>query len=490
MAQIHMPPRVLVTGATGYVGGRLVPDLLDHGCHVRLLVRDAARVQGRPWRAQVEVVAGDVLRPETLPAALDGIQVAYYLIHSMIGHSDFHTRDLQAAQHFGAACAAAGVERIIYLGGLGSHSGHRSLHLQSRQQTGDVLRASGVPVTEFRAAVIVGAGSLSFEMIRYLTERVPVMVCPHWVFTRIQPIAIRDVLAYLVAALDTPASVGQIIEIGGTEVLTYGHMLLGYARVRGLPRVLLPVPVLTPRLSSYWVHFVTPIPATLARSLIDGLRSEVVVQDNRARRLFPKITPLDYSSAVQRALAVLEAGSVKTAWSDALFTSQGDVPPVLLTTHEGMISERRQGVVRATLTEVFAVFTSLGGTRGWLFWTWLWELRGLMDRLLGGVGMRRGRRDPLTVQVGDPVDFWRVEAVEPGRLLRLRAEMKVPGRAWLQFEAHPVTEQTTRLVQTAFFVPDGLLGLAYWYVLYPIHSVIFAAMCKRIAETAEQQAVH
>jgi uncharacterized protein YbjT (DUF2867 family) len=479
---------ILVTGATGYVGGRLVTHLVERGYPVRVLVRDATRLSGRPWRDQVDIVEGDVLKPETLPPAMEGVQAAYYLIHSMIGYSDFHERDVQAARAFSTAAHTAGVARLIYLGGLGNPETDLSHHLRSRQQTGDALREAGVPVTEFRAAVIVGSGSLSFEMIRYLTERVPIMICPHWVYTRIQPIAIRDVLDYLVGALEHPESSGQILEIGGADVVTYGDMMLGYARLRGLRRILLPVPVLTPRLSSYWIHLVTPIPASLARPLVEGLRNEVVVRDARARTLFPTIQPVDYQTAVARALERIERGQVNTAWSDALFTTQRDVPPVLLHSQEGMIREVRRLTVRAPADTVYGVVASLGGQRGWLFLHWIWHLRGALDRLLGGVGMRRGRRDAVMLRVGDAVDFWRVEAVEPGRLVRLRAEMKVPGRAWLQFEVVPVDNRYTRLVQTAFFAPRGIPGLLYWYTLYAIHGVIFAGLCKRIAEAAERAA--
>jgi len=321
---------ILVTGATGYVGGRLVPRLLEAGYNVRLLARDVHRLGGRSWLERVELIQGDVLQPESLPAAMDGIDAAYYLIHSMSDSADFHERDLVAARNFGAAAKGADVGRILYLGGLGDPQADLSQHLRSRQQTGQALREAGVPVTEFRAAVIVGSGSLSFEMVRYLTERIPVMICPRWVFTRIQPIAIEDVLRYLAAALETPESAGEIVEIGGAEVLTYGEMMLGYAEVRGLRRYLLPVPVLTPRLSAYWVHWMTPIPAAIARPLIQGLRNEVVVRSDEAERLFPDIEPIGYQAAVQRALETVEAGRVETIWSDALTSSRGDVPPVYL----------------------------------------------------------------------------------------------------------------------------------------------------------------
>jgi len=345
-------------------------------------------------------------------------------------------------------------------------------------------------VTEFRAGVIVGAGSLSFEMIRELTERVPVMICPRWVYTRTQPIAIRDVLSYLVAALERPAARGRILEIGGADVLSYGEMMTGYARRRGLRRWLLPVPVLTPRLSSYWVHWVTPVPATIARPLIEGLRNEAVVRSADASELFPEIRPLSYDAAVDLAVRRLDSGPLESRWSDALASSRGDHAPAVFSHEEGMILERRERTARAPASTLFDVFSGLGGQRGWLAWNFAWRIRGALDRLVGGVGLRRGRRDPDRLRVGDAVDFWRVEAVEPGRLVRLRAEMKVPGRAWLQFES--IDDATaegepaaSRLVQTAFFAPKGLAGLLYWYVLYPVHAVIFDRLADRVVARAE-----
>lgn len=475
---------VLVTGVTGYIGGRLVPRLLEAGCRVRCLARDPARLQGRPWLDQVEVCSGDCLQPETLATAMEHIEVAYYLVHSMAGGRDFEQRDVRAARNFARAAQAAGVQRIIYLGGLGDAETELSEHLRSRQETGTVLRETGVPVTEFRAAVIVGSGSLSFEIIRYLTERLPVMICPRWLYTKVQPIAIRNVLDYLVAALNTPESVGRILEIGGAEVMAYGDMLRGYARVRSLKRWLVPVPVLTPRLSSYWVHLVTPVPAVIVRPLIQGLRNDVIVQDDLARRIFPEIKPFDYATAVRLALGNLTNGKVQTAWSDALASSQGDVRPVVLTTKEGIILERRECIVPAPAAAVYRAFTTLGGATGWLCMNWAWRFRGFIDRLLGGVGMRRGRRDPQDVRVGDALDFWRVEAVEVNSLMRLRAEMKVPGRAWLEFRVEPREGQTSLLSQTAFFAPRGLAGLLYWYLLYPIHALIFSGMIKALARRA------
>ncbi len=478
------PQLILVTGATGYVGGRLVPRLLAAGYRVRCLVRDPARLQGRLWLDQVELATGDVLEPASLALAMRGVSVVYYLVHSLGGGADFSERDLLAARYCATAAQAAGVARIIYLGALGDPAADLSPHLRSRQETGRALRTAGVPVTEFRAAVIVGSGSLSFEMIRYLTERLPVMICPKWVFTRIQPIAIRNVLDYLVAALACPASVGRILEIGGRDVLTYAEMMTGYARARGLTRRLLAVPVLTPRLSSYWVHLVTPIPAAIAQPLIKGLGNEVIVRDPLALKLFPAIQPLDYATAVRLALEKAAARDVETAWTDALTSSQGDKTPVILTSSEGMIIERRQRLVPAPAAAVYRSFSRLGGAQGWLYMDWAWQIRGLADRLCGGVGMRRGRRDPLALRVGDSLDFWRVETVEPGRLIRLRAEMRVPGRAWLEFKAESQPGGQTLLTQTAFFEPKGLFGLLYWYALYPIHALIFSGLIRRLGALA------
>jgi uncharacterized protein YbjT (DUF2867 family) len=478
------PPLILITGSTGYIGGRLVPRLLEMGYRVRCLVRDPARLQGRPWQSAVEIVAGDVLRPDSLAPAMQGVSAAYYLVHSLAGGSDFHQRDLAAAHNFGTAARTANVERIIFLGGLAKAAAGLSEHLRSRQQTGEALRAAGVPVTEFRAGVIVGSGSLSFEMIRYLTERVPVMICPRWVYTRTQPIGIDDVLEYLATALAVPESSGCVVEIGGAEIVTYGDMMMIYAEVRGLKRWMVPVPVLTPRLSSYWVNLVTPIPAVIARPLIEGLRNESIVRDPSARQLFPHIQPAGYRITVEQALARLEASNVETTWSDALSTSQGDVPPVTLTIKEGMILEHRQRVVPASTAAVYKTLIGLGGKRGWFYMNWAWEIRGLIDRMMGGVGLRRGRRDPDELRVGDALDFWRVEAVEPGRLLRLRAEMKVPGKAWLEWKIIPREAEQALLSQTAFFAPKGLMGWLYWYALYPIHGLIFSGLIDQIARRA------
>jgi uncharacterized protein YbjT (DUF2867 family) len=448
---------------------------------VRCLVRDPARLEGRPWADRVTVIKGDVLAPETLGPAMEGADAAFYLVHSMRGGRGFHERDLRAAAAFADAARRSRIGRLVYVGGLGDPAGDLSEHLRSRQATGAALRTAGVPLCELRAAIVVGAGSLSFEMIRHLTERLPVMICPKWVYSRVQPIAVDDVLSYLVAALEREAPVDGVVEIGGTDVVTYGEMMLGYARARGLRRRLIPVPVLTPRLSSHWVYWMTPIPRSMSQPLIEGVRNEVVVRDTSARDAFPAVAPMGFAAAVGLALEALESGTIETSWTDALSGSQGDLPPVTLTSREGMIVERRRLTVARPADAVFATVSRLGGDRGWLYLDSAWRLRGLLDRAVGGVGLRRGRRDPDEVRVGDALDFWRVEEVQPGRLLRLRAEMRVPGRAWLQFETEPLDGGSTRLTQTALFAPKGLGGLAYWYGLYPVHKLVFSGMIARLA---------
>ncbi len=475
---------LLITGATGYVGGRLVPRLLEDGHSLRCLVRDPDRLKGRPWLETVEVVKGDVLTSDDLDQAMRGIDTAYYLIHSLGGGDGYAERDLQAARAFARAAETAGVKRILYLGGLAKEDQELSDHLRSRQATGDALRESGVPVTEFRAGVVVGSGSLSFEMIRYLTERVPFMVCPNWVYTPAQPIGIRDVLEYLTAALSREESIGKVIEIGGNGVITYGTMMTAYAEARGLKRRMLPVPFLTPRLSSYWVHLVTPIPSAIARPLILGLKNENKVTDFSARDIFPDIRPSTYQVALERALARLDAGTVETRWTDAA----GDAfPHVILESREGLILEHRRRPVQAPPEAVFKVVSGIGGERGWFFMNFAWRLRGEIDRMIGGVGLRRGRRDPNQLRVGDALDFWRVEAVEPDHLIRLRAEMKVPGKAWLEFQVEARDEgKTAILTQTAFFAPKGLWGLLYWYALYPIHGIIFSGLIRQIVRRTQK----
>jgi uncharacterized protein YbjT (DUF2867 family) len=484
------PERVLVTGATGYVGSRLVARLLDAGHPVRVLVREAPRLRHKSWFRQVEMREGDVGETSELRDALSGVHSAYYLIHSMTAGREFSHRDVALAGSFGEAARSVGLQRIIYLGGLGEPGEALSEHLRSRQETGQALRSSGVPITELRAAVVVGAGSISFEMVRYLTERIPLMICPRWVFRRIQPIAIDDVLSYLVAALDLPFAENRIIEIGGADVLTYGQMIKGYARLRGLRRVLLPVPALTPRLSSHWVHWTTPVPATYARPLIEGLRNEVVVRDDHAARLFPGIRPMGYDEAVGRALEELQPQSFEEAVEAIVEQpiSRGVSRRVLI--DRGMIIEVWQQTARATPRTVYGAFSSLRSRRGWLYMQWAWRLRAVVDSLLGGVGTDQERTGDGPLQDGDTLDSSRVQRVEPDRLLRLRAEMKLPGAGWLQFEARPVDEHVTRLVQVVFYAPRGILGLLCWYLLYPAHRLIFAGLLRRLVAMAELGGKH
>ena len=479
-----MTDLILVTGATGYVGGRLIPRLLADGYRVRCMVRDVTRLRGYSWLDEVETVEGDALVPSSLASALQGVSTAYYLIHGMQGGKMDPGRDLLAAHNFASAAQETHLAHIIYLGELADPAGELSPYLRSRHDTGQVLRAGRVPVTEFRAGMIVGAGSVLFEMVRYLAERQPVFICPRWWFTRTQPIAIRDVLDYMVAALRTEGSRGALIEIGGSSRITYAEMLLGYSSERSLKRLLLPVPFVAPRLSAYWVHMVTPVHWRVILPLIEGLSTESLVGSDLAQQLFPEIQPMDFQTAIRLALGGSQNGIVETFWSDALVVTQGDRRPVMLTTTEGMMLEYRRLSLDLEPVSVFRAYTGLGGDRGWLYLNWAWQIRGWIDKLIGGVGLRRGRRHPDELRVGESLDFWRVEAIEPGRLLRLRAEMKVPGKAWLEFRSVPQGEGSTLLTQTAYFAAHGLAGFLYWYLLYPIHSFIFSGMIRKIAERA------
>jgi uncharacterized protein YbjT (DUF2867 family) len=472
-------PLILVTGATGYIGGRLVPRLLAAGHRVRCLSRNPDRLAGRPWPG-VELVKGDVSDEASLAAALEGVAQAYYLVHAMgEDQADFRGRDLRQATIFAEACARAGVRRITYLGGLGDADRLHSDHLASRQEVGTALGSAGVPVLEFRAAVIVGSGSASFEMIRHLTERLPFMITPRWVNTRCQPIGVRDVLAYLVEAQEHP-DVSGIYEIGGADVLDYRRMMLGYAEARGLRRVIIPMNVPLPILSVLWVDLLTPIPIALAGPLMEGMRTEVVVQDFRALETF-RVRPMPYREALKLALERLDEDAVETTWASSL---AGEPEGMALGSHEGMLLERHSRHVKARPEAVFQAFCALGGENGWPAGNFLWQMRGWMDRALGGMGMRRRRRHPRELRVGDPVDFWRVEALEQDRLLRLRSEMKLDGRAWLQFTVRPEGEGS-RLEQTAFFEPHGLLGLIYWYTVLPFHWFVFPGMIRTLKRRAE-----
>ena len=483
-----MSEHILVTGATGYIGGRLVPRLLEAGHQVCCFVRDPARLRDFSWVERVLIAEGDALDASSLVKAMQGITTAYYLIHGMQGGQVDAERDLRAASNFASAAEMAGIQRIIYFGELVNPNDDLSPYLRSRNETGHVLRLGRVPVTEFRAGMVVGSGSALFEMVRYTAERQPVFICPKWFFTMAQPIAIRNVLDYLIAALKTPQSSGKLIEIGGATRLTYAQMLMTYAHERGLTRILIPSPFYTPRFSAYWVHMLTPVHWRVLLPLIEGLHNESLVSNDLARKLFPEIQPLDYQTAVHLALGRVSNDDVETSWSDALVVTQGDIRPVTLTTTEGMMLERRHLVLDLPPAPVFCAYTGLGGERGWLYLNWTWEIRGWMDKLVGGVGLRRGRRHPDDIRVGESLDFWRVEAVEPDRLLRLRAEMKVPGKAWLEFQSVPQADGKTLLTQTAYFAAHGLAGFLYWYLLYPIHGFIFSGLIRKVADRARKLA--
>jgi len=474
---------ILITGATGYVGGRLLPLLVEDGRRVRCLARQPERLSSRV-PAGVEVVPGDVLDAASLSAAMQGVEAAYYLVHSMGATGDFKEQDRLAADNFARAAAAAGVQRIIYLGGLGEDESELSAHLRSRHEVGERLRAHGVPVLELRASIIIGSGSLSFEMIRALVERLPVMVMPRWVRVTAQPIAIGDVLAYLRAALMVETGNRSCtIEIGGPDRFSYGDLMREYARQRGLRRWMIPVPLLTPRLSSLWLGLVTPLYARVGRKLIDSLRHPTVVRDDSAQRLFA-VRPIGVPEAIASALRNEDSSYAETRWSDA-WSAAGTPRQWGGTRFGNRLVDSRSMTVAAESCAVFATVERIGGATGWYYANWLWTLRGWLDLLLGGVGMRRGRRDPERLRMGDTLDCWRVESIEAGKRLRLAAEMKLPGRAWLEFEVQRDGGKA-RLRQTATFDPLGLWGLAYWYAVWPLHQLVFAGMLRGLARAAER----
>ena len=481
--------RILLTGASGYVGGRLLPRLERRGFAVRCLARRPKFLAHRVGPS-TEIVGGDALNPESLAAALSGVHTAYYLIHSM-GSADaagFEAQDRLAAVNFGRAARHAGVRRIVYLGGLADESAPLSAHLRSRLEVGHALRASGVPVVEFRASIVIGSGSLSFEMIRSLVDRLPVMVTPRWVSVVSQPIAIEDLLAYLEAALELEGEDSRVYEIGGAERVAYGELMREYARQRGLRRWTIPVPVLTPRLSSLWLGLVTPLYARVGRKLIDSICHETIVRDERARKDF-HVEPMGAREAIRRALANEDRAVAETRWSDAL--AAGDADPHLLSDAEppgrGLtLRDTRSCELAVSTGRAFAPIRRIGGDTGWYAFDWLWRLRGHLDLLAGGVGVRRGRPDPETLHVGDTLDWWRVEAYEPDRLLRLRAEMRLPGRAWLEFEVEPGGRGSV-VRQTATFDPSGWLGVLYWYGILPLHTLVFRGMLAGIARATRSE---
>lgn len=473
---------LLVTGASGYVGGRLLRALEERGERVRCLARRPEELRARV-SPDVDVMGGDVLDPASLARAMAGVDTAFYLVHGMASSRDFREEDRRGAVTFARAAHDAGVRRLIYLGGLGTAT-DLSPHLASRHEVGEILRTSGVPTIELRAAIILGSGSLSYEMLRALVERLPVLLTPRWVRQLTQPIAIEDVIAYLVAAPDAPTTGSVVVEIGGPDRVSYLDLMREYAAQRGLRRLIIGVPVLTPHLSSLWLGLVTPVYARVGRKLIDSLRNETVVTSTVARELFPAIRPRGMREALARARANEDREFAETRWSDAR-SSLGSTQPWGGSPAGSRLVDSRSMSAAAPADVLFHAVERIGGDVGWYYANWPWRLRGALDLLVGGAGMRRGRRHPARLAPGDSLDFWRVEAVEPGRLLRLRAEMKVPGRAWLQFEVAGAHEGSV-IRQTAVFEPRGLAGMAYWYGLYPLHSVIFAGMLRGIVAEASR----
>ena len=479
MADQRVAGRVLLTGATGYIGGRLLRELEESGRPVRCLARRPEALSGRA-AAQTEIAYGDVLEPDSLHEPLRDVTTAYYLVHSMAASGPFAGSDRRAAENFAAAARDSGVSKIIYLGGLGGEQ-DLSAHLESRHDVGRILRDSGVPTIEFRASVVVGSGSISFEIVRSLVDRMPVVLIPRWVVSRTQPIAIEDVLGYLLAALDLDTEKSRLFEIGGPDSVAYADLMREYARQVGLRRAVIRVPFATLRVSGLWLSLVTPVYASIGRELIESLRNDTIVRDGAAREVFP-IRPRGFRQSIERALANEDREFAETRWSDALSAHQGRSWGGVTFGQRAVASRRIK--VRASPERTFAPIQRIGGQTGWYYANRFWRLRGLIDKIVGGVGLRRGRRDPVRLVVGDTLDFWRVEAFEQDRRLRLASEMRTPGRIWLQFEVDP-DEGGATLYQTAIFDPHGLAGLAYWYALYPVHYLIFAGMLRRIARLVE-----
>jgi len=489
------PEPVLVTGSTGYVGGRLVPKLLEGGYRVRALGRSVAKLKGRPWAGHpnVELAQGDVLDLESLRRAAQGCWAAFYLVHSMLADPKTYSQtDRQAAKNMIQAAGEAGFDRLIYLGGLGSAADpHLSEHLRSRTEVAEILKSGPVPATFLRAAMILGSGSASFEILRYLVDRLPVMVTPRWVFTPVQPIGITNVLGYLQGCLEHDEVKGQTFDIGGPEVVTYRQLFDVYAQEAGLRRrLIIPVPVLTPTLSSYWIHLVTPVPAAIAQPLAKGLSNAVICQENRIREIIPQEL-LTCRETIRRALDRIEQQRVDTCWMDAGRAA----PPEWLACGDAdyaggtVLTCAYRAVVAGAPDEVWPAIGGIGGERGWYYGNLLWKLRGLGDRLLGGIGFRGGRRHPTELQPGDALDFWRVLEVDPPQRLLLLAEMKLPGEAVLEFSLSPAGPGQTELRQIARFLPRGLAGLIYWYALAPFHHWIYAGMLRAIAKAAGKTVV-
>jgi uncharacterized protein YbjT (DUF2867 family) len=471
---------ILLTGASGYIGGRLLPSLENQGYRVRCVAR-RPEILKRKAGPSTEVVAGDVLDRSSLDSALRGVDVAYYLVHSMSSTGSFEETDRQAARNFSEAAKAAGVRGIIYVGGLGSDEEELSTHLRSRHEVGDILRQSGLPVLEFRASAVIGSGSASFELVRALVERLPIMVTPKWVKGKAQPIAIDDLLDYLMEALRIPISEYHMYEIGGADQVSYADMMRAYGRQRKLEPLIIPVPVLTPWLSALWLGLVTPLYARIGRAIIESIVHVTVVRDNAALTTFA-VRPMGIDEAIRRALANEESHFAATRWSDAL-SSSGKLPSWGGVRFGTRLVDSRTISVATPPAVAFKCIERIGGNTGWYAWNWLWQVRGFIDLLEGGVGLRRGRPSPTTLRVGDTVDSFRVEAIEPNRRLRLISEMNLPGRAWLEFEVTGAGSSAT-IRQTAIFDPVGLTGQTYWYSLYLPHELVFRGMLRGIAQAA------
>ncbi|MEU5841167.1 SDR family oxidoreductase [Rhodococcus sp. NPDC047139] len=481
--------RILVTGATGYIGGRLAPRLLEAGYRVRVFARNPDKLRDVPWASDVEIVRGDLDDPGSLREACRDIDVVYYLVHSMGGGEEFVDAEKRSAQNVADAARSSGVSRIVYLGGLHPDSGDLSPHLYSRAQVGRILLESGVPTLVLQAGVVIGSGSASFEMIRHLSNRLPLMTTPRWVNNRIQPIAVRDVLHYLVAAAEAPLPHSRAYDIGGPDVLRYGEMMQEYARVAGLTkRRILVLPVLTPRLAGLWIGLVTPIPPALGRALIESLSTDAVMRNHDIDSIIPPPASglTGYPDAVQLALGRLESGEVETTWTNAspVGAPADPLPSDPDWAGEVVFTDERSLESDSSAEKVFAVVESIGGENGWYSFPLAWTVRGWLDRLVGGVGPDRGRRHPKTLHTGDALDFWRVERIERPKLLRLRAEMRAPGRAWLEWRVEPLDSGRSRLHQRAVFFPRGIAGRLYWYALLPFHGIIFRGMLENIAGAA------
>ncbi len=492
MAQTAATPRTcLVTGATGYIGGRLVPELLAAGHRVRVLTRSPEKLRDLPWAGRVEVARGDATDEAAVAAACSGVDVVYYLIHSLAQGAAFEETDRRTAEVMARAAREAAVGRLVYLGGLAPDDEELSPHLRSRAEVAAVLLGSGVPTAVLRAAVVLGSGSASFEMLRYLTERLPVMVTPRWVHSRIQPIAIRDVLRYLVGSADLPPDVHRCFDIGGPDVMDYAEMMARYAVVAQLPRRrILPVPFFSPSLSSHWVGLITPVPAPIARPLVESLRNTVVVGEHDIARYVPDPPGglLGFEEAVRLAIQRIKDHDVATRWSSASVPGAPSDPLPTDPDWAGgsLYLDERTRETDAAPEALWRVVEGIGGETGWYSFPLAWELRGLLDRAVGGVGLRRGRRNPNDLYVGDALDFWRVEEVEDGELLRLRAEMRVPGLAWLEFHVERTASGGAQLRQKATFHPRGLAGHAYWWSVAPFHGFVFGSMIRNICRAAEQ----